>query len=275
MFTDKDINSLKSDCKNCFGYCCTALYFSKTDGFPVDKPPGTPCPNLDTNFLCKVHKNLKANGFKGCLSYECYGAGQKVAMVTYKGMDWRLSPNDSKEMFQAFVVIHQLHQMALHLISGLNINIDNVDEYTIALLNETIDLTYLDAASILKLDLLLHGKKVYEHLIKTSEVFRKKHRGEKPPLKYKKTLGGSLDLIGKDLRKVDLSYENLRYSYLIAANLSNCNLKGTDFTFADLRDTNIRGADLSESLFLTQMQINSAIGDSKTKLPKFIERPDW
>jgi uncharacterized protein YjbI with pentapeptide repeats len=42
---------------------------------------------------------------------------------------------------------------------------------------------------------------------------------------------------------------------------------------ADLRDADVRGADLSESLFLTQAQINAAKGDRATKLPPLLERP--
>ena len=34
----------------------TALYFSKTEGFPIDKPSGAPCPNLQKDFLCSVHQ---------------------------------------------------------------------------------------------------------------------------------------------------------------------------------------------------------------------------
>lgn len=46
-----------------------------------------------------------------------------------------------------------------------------------------------------------------------------------------------------------------------------------DLIGADLRDADIRGADLRQSFFLTQSQINSAIGNLKTKLPEHIEYP--
>lgn len=30
-------DTMKSDCSKCSGLCCTALYFSKIDGFPKNK----------------------------------------------------------------------------------------------------------------------------------------------------------------------------------------------------------------------------------------------
>ena len=82
---------LKIDCKNCFGLCCVALYFSKFEGFPSDKVAGKPCSHLSDDFSCKIHESLSDKGLKGCTAYDCFGAGQKVAQVTYKGIDWKQS----------------------------------------------------------------------------------------------------------------------------------------------------------------------------------------
>ncbi|MGL4798229.1 MAG: pentapeptide repeat-containing protein, partial [Cellulosilyticaceae bacterium] len=60
---------------------------------------------------------------------------------------------------------------------------------------------------------------------------------------------------------------------MIAANLEKCCLKRANFLGADMRDTNMKDTDLSESLFLTQMQINSAKGNAETKLPSYLSRP--
>lgn len=46
-----------------------------------------------------------------------------------------------------------------------------------------------------------------------------------------------------------------------------------DFIGADLRDANLNGANLSTSMFLTQMQVNSAKGNGKTILPAHIQKP--
>ena len=79
--------------------------------------------------------------------------------------------------------------------------------------------------------------------------------------------------MGQDLSKMNLKGENLSGAFLIAANMKGCDLSGTDFLGADLRDTDLCGADLSKSLYLTQMQLNSAKGDSSTKIPESLIRP--
>jgi len=82
-------NSLRGDCEKCFGLCCVALYFSASEGFPINKDAGKPCLNLQTKFGCSVHKDLRKQGLKGCIAYDCFGAGQRVAQVAYKGIDWK------------------------------------------------------------------------------------------------------------------------------------------------------------------------------------------
>lgn len=81
------------------------------------------------------------------------------------------------------------------------------------------------------------------------------------------------DLISAKLRGADLRGIYLRGAYLIAADLRGADLRGADMIGADLRDADVRGADLSESLFLTQAQINAAKGDAATKLPPLLKRP--
>ena len=79
------ISNSKIDCEKCFGFCCSALYFAKAEGFPEDKVAGKPCMNLKEDFKCKIHESLSKKGLKGCTTYECFGAGQKIAQDTYKG----------------------------------------------------------------------------------------------------------------------------------------------------------------------------------------------
>jgi uncharacterized protein YjbI with pentapeptide repeats len=57
--------------------------------------------------------------------------------------------------------------------------------------------------------------------------------------------------------------------------MEGCSLKGTNFLGADMRDAVIGNTDLSESLFLTQMQVNSARGNSGTLLPEKLTRPTF
>lgn len=60
---------------------------------------------------------------------------------------------------------------------------------------------------------------------------------------------------------------------LLAADLSGCDLQGSCFLGSDMRDCRIAGSDLRNCFFLTQMQLNTAIGDSFTRLPNHLHIP--
>ncbi len=257
---------LKIDCENCFALCCTALYFSKSDGFPTDKESGTPCTNLQKDFRCKIHNTLLEKGMKGCTNFDCFGAGQKVSQFTFKGKNWKEFPELSKKMFEVFSVMVQLHEMMWYLSEIIVFNENsNTGDSIIHLKNQIENLTYLDSDSLLSLDILSYREK--------TGLFLKQVIDKTKTINSKNTIGGRLDLIGADLRKKNLKYVDLKGAFLIAADLRSCNLIGVNFLGADLRDADIRGADLRQSFFLTQSQINSAIGNLKTKLPEHIEYP--
>lgn len=98
-------NKLSADCENCFGLCCVALPYAKSADFAFDKDGGIPCENLQSDYRCGIHNKLRNEGFKGCTVYECFGAGQKVSQVTYKGRDWPEHPETAKEMFEVFPIM--------------------------------------------------------------------------------------------------------------------------------------------------------------------------
>lgn len=267
--------NLKADCEKCFGLCCVALYFSAAEGFPINKEAGKPCINLQKNFKCKVHENLNKKGLKGCIVYDCLGAGQQVAQVTYEGQDWRTDSELGKEMFDVFVVMKQLHEMLWYLMEALTLQHENnLKDKLNSKIKEIENLTDLSSADILRLDLTVIRTGVNALLLQTSESVRKKTLGGKlTVLKGKRNFGGGLDLIGKDLRRKSLRGENLSGAYLIASNLKGVDLSFTDLIGADLRDADLSGADLSKSIYITQAQINAAKGDLNTKLPKSIVMP--
>ena len=60
---------------------------------------------------------------------------------------------------------------------------------------------------------------------------------------------------------------------LIGADLRNADLSYADLTGADLRGARLGGADLATTLFLTQPQLESAVGDARTSLPSHLTRP--
>jgi uncharacterized protein YjbI with pentapeptide repeats len=268
-------DNLRADCANCFGFCCVALYFSASDGFPVDKEAGKPCPNLQTDFRCREYENLSRIGLKGCTAYDCFGAGQKVAKFTYGMRDWRQAPESAERMFRVFLAIRQLHEMLWYLSEAVGLEKDgNLHSELKALLSETERLTSLDADSLVTLDVDTHRAAVNALLRQISEAVRNRARSScRASGKRMKSLGRGPDLVGQDLRERDLRGADLRGAYLIAGDLRGVDLAGADLIGADLRDADLRGADLTNAIFLTQIQINAAKGDSDTKLPRSLLRP--
>ena len=102
---------LRADCGRCFGLCCVAPAFAASADFAIDKAAGQPCPNLRPDFGCGIHDELRPRGFRGCTVYDCFGAGQQVAQVTFGGRDWRGAPHTAGEMFAVFAVMRQLHEL--------------------------------------------------------------------------------------------------------------------------------------------------------------------
>ncbi|RII35831.1 pentapeptide repeat-containing protein [Clostridium chromiireducens] len=272
---DELYKNLKIDCEKCFGLCCIALYFSAAEGFPTDKVAGRPCINLQKNFRCSIHKKLSQKGLKGCTAYDCFGAGQKVAQVTYRGRDWNQNSEVEKQMCEVFLVMRQLHEMLWYLTEAFSVQTNSlIHEEIRKLISETEKLTFLDAASLMNIDIEAHRNVVNSMLQEISEMVRSKMiSGQKNTLKRKKTIAGRLNLFGVDLRKTNLRGADLRGAFLIAANLSGTDLSGADLIGADLRDANLRGANLAGCIFVTQAQINTVKGDASTKLPSSLIHP--
>ena len=81
------------------------------------------------------------------------------------------------------------------------------------------------------------------------------------------------DLAGRRLQGADLRRADLRASCLIRADLRGADLGKADVLGADLRGADLRSANLVDAIFLTQAQVQAAVGDSKTVLPPVLTRP--
>lgn len=273
---DSILNHLRADCENCFGLCCVALPYAKSADFAFDKDGGTPCSNLQSDYRCGIHENLRAKGFKGCTVYECFGAGQKVSQLTYAGNDWRDNPASAKEMFDVFPIMQQLHEMLCYLNEALNLD-DAKPLYQDlqAAFEETEYLTKQSPKSIMDMNVPAHRAIVNDLLLRTSELVRAKASFNKNKNQKKQNkIGRGSDLIGAKLRGADLRGANLRGALLIASDLREADMRVTDLIGADFRDADLSGADLTGSFFITQAQINSAKGDKKTKLPRTLSIPN-
>lgn len=171
--------------------------------------------------------------------------------------------------------MRQLHELLWYLTEALTLQAARpIHSALKAALDETERLTYLHPDALMKLDVAAHRDDVNELLLRTSELVRAEAICQQKGIRgRKKSYGRGADLIGAKLRGADLRGANLRGAYLIAADLSGADLRSADLIGADFRDADIRGADLTESIFLTQSQLNAAKGDSNTKLPPSLSRP--
>lgn len=276
--TAKNIRkSLRADCTECFGLCCTALNIIASSDFPMNKPAGTPCMNLQSDYRCQTHSQLREKGFKGCTVFDCLGAGQVVSQITFSGQSWQEHPDISKKMFQVFPIMEQIHEMIAYVAESLSYDIpDDLANKLEKQLIELQDLTKLNADELISLDLVMHRFYLNELLTSASDYIRKKTVIQMSGVQNTKKFDHvRVDWMGKNLKGKDLRGIDFRGAYLIAADMRNTDLRAVNFIGADLRDVDFRGADLSTSMFLTQMQINSAKGNVNTKLPFYIQQPSY
>jgi uncharacterized protein YjbI with pentapeptide repeats len=272
---ENNLLNLQSDCESCFGLCCVALPFAASADFAFNKDAGQPCHNLQADFHCGIHKNLRQQGLKGCTVYDCFGAGQKVSQITFGGKDWRQVPASAKQMFAVLPIMKQLHELLWYLTEALTLlSARSIHNALNTAIKETEHLTLLSPDSLMKLDMPAHRANVNELLLRTSDLVRSEALSlPKPSSGRRKIYDRGSDLIGAKLKKADLRGANLRGAYLIAADLRGADLRAADLIGADFRDADLSGADLTESIFLTQAQLNSAKGDASTKLPPSLAIP--
>jgi uncharacterized protein YjbI with pentapeptide repeats len=257
---------LRADCSRCFALCCVAPTFAVSADFAINKKAGRSCPNLQADFRCRIHTQLRQQGFRGCAVYDCFGAGQKVSQITFDGRDWRQAPHTAEQMFSVYAVMRSLHELLWYLTEALSLQqAQPLHSELQRALEETERLTYTTADELVALDIAAHGRGINSLLLRASELARAE-------IQHKKDFTRT-DLIGASLKAADLRGANLREACLIAADLRDADLRMADFIAADLRDTDLRGADLTGSIFLIQSQLDAAKGDNATKLPPSLSRP--
>jgi hypothetical protein len=99
--------------------CCVALPFTASADFAIDKEAGQPCQHLRADFRCGIHALLRDRGFPGCAAFDCFGAGQQVSQVTFRGRDWREAPHTAAQMFAVFPIMRRLHELLWYLTEAL------------------------------------------------------------------------------------------------------------------------------------------------------------
>ncbi|HZV27004.1 MAG TPA: pentapeptide repeat-containing protein, partial [Acidothermaceae bacterium] len=156
--------------------------------------------------------------------------------MTFAGADWRAAPHLAGQMFDAFAVMRQLHELLWFLTAALSMPTSSALRHKVYLARETIEqLTVLDADSLVALDVDARRNEANTVLLAVSEHVRAgvgpaalDHRGAR--------------LIGASLPAADLTGANLRGALLIGADLTAADLTLADVTGADVRDTDFSGA---------------------------------
>ncbi|XVV01905.1 pentapeptide repeat-containing protein [Actinosynnema sp. CA-248983] len=260
------MTELRADCERCFGLCCVVPAFAKSADFAIDKPARTPCRNLGADFRCGIHDTLRQRGFHGCTVYDCFGAGQQVAQVTFGGRSWRDAPESAELMFDVFPVMRELHELLWYLTRALALpEAASLSKKLDEARKEIEALTADKPEALARLDVGPRWRAVAALLEQVSDLARRHVKGRKSKR--------GADLIGKKLAKADLRGADLRGAYLIGADLKGADLREADLIGADLRGADLSGADLTGALFVTQVQLDAAKGDAATRLPADLTRP--
>ena len=268
---EREFAPFRTHCEECRGLCCTLLYFAKCEGFPADKSSGVPCHHQKPDGRCGIFQELASRRLYGCLAYDCFGAGQRLAARTEVITNWEAVPQPRRELlFRAFLDLAQICQSQWYLtLASLLRPARGLLPQINALRERGQKAETLSAEELACFDIIPYRKDV-SHLL--GQVW-----GQVEPLLCKPARRQPIlkSYAGKKMRGKDLAGKNFSTADLSRADLRGANLYGANFLGADLRETDLRGVDLSHGLFLTQFQANSALGDADTKLPPYLLRPPF
>jgi len=258
---------LRADCTRCAALCCVVPAFSRSSDFAIDKPAGHPCPNVQRDFTCRIHDDLRPRGFAGCTVYDCLGAGQHVVAVVFGGRTWRDDPDAGDLVGAVFPVSRAVHELLRYVAEArTHPATGSLHDELDAAAQRLEDALDSDADVMAQLDVDDVRAGINPLLVRASALLRAAwsrdgidHRGA--------------DLVGADLRDADLRGASLRGARLVGADLAHADLREADVTGADLRGAVLAGADLTETYFLLQSQLESARGDGGTRLSSNHRRP--
>ncbi len=100
---------LKADCARCTGLCCVAYPFIDADKFGYDKPADQACRHLGPDCRCAIHDEREQMGFRGCITFDCNGAGQRAVNDLFRHVDWRTGGVAAGEILDAFRALTHIH----------------------------------------------------------------------------------------------------------------------------------------------------------------------
>ena len=200
------------------------------------------------------------DGWPGCTVFECFGAGQQVSQVTYAGVSWREQDNLA-EMGAVLSVMRQLHEMLVHLArsSGARLTRGHGGARPRSRRSPRAD-----PEALLTFDLDDLHERVGRLLADASTRLRARGRQRRPVARG----GPAGRRLSGDHRGGVVPRGDPHPGGPAGPTSARSDLLG-----ADLRDADLRGSDLSTAMFLTQLQVNAAVGDARTSLPPGLQRP--
>lgn len=259
---------LRADCSRCVGLCCVGPGFARSADFALTKRAGQPCPNLGDDDSCGIHDRLAERGFRGCVAFDCFGAGQALTHGAYAGRSWRDGDPLAADMFAAFHTLRLLHEMRWHLADARAAVAGGELRTALDAAAEDIEAACaLDADGLAGIDPMSIASYLSELLGRVSAAARTRARADG------RAEHRGADLAGADLRGRDLRAADLRGAVLLGVDLRGADMRWADLLGADLRGARLDGADLGDALFLTQTQIGAARGDAATRLSPHLQRP--
>lgn len=91
-----------ADCSRCCGLCCIVPAYLREQGFPVNKPAGKPCRQLERSGRCSIHARRTELGFGACSGFDCHGAGQWITQERFGGASGFDSADTASAMATAY-----------------------------------------------------------------------------------------------------------------------------------------------------------------------------
>ena len=253
----------------CVGLCCVALTLTASADFAIDKPAGEPCPNLEPDFRCGIHSQLRDARLPGLHRVrllrrrpEGHPADASAAE------DWRQAPDSRRADVRGVRGDAAAARAALVPDRGAGARrAARCRGDSRALLDETERLT--------------GGP---------PETLAGPRRRRAPRRGSTSCCSGPATLVRAGVRRTPMNRRGRGPDRRGAARRRPARRgpaqrlpdrrgparrrpAAADLIGADLRDADLRGAKLARELFLTQMQVNAAQGDAGTTLPSRLVRP--
>lgn len=85
---------------------CAALPYAKSADFAFDKEGGVPCSNLQPDYCCGVHNNLRKKDSVAMLYTNALVQARKYLRSPMKERIGEKPPRLAEEMFTVFPIIH-------------------------------------------------------------------------------------------------------------------------------------------------------------------------